>query len=717
MSVTTKNLCEILHQHPNSELSIKSCIDHIENVYARKISKKHLHTIKVKLQTLDKATQRALNKLTVKHRTITRALQHIPNGDGNFPIDDEMFEPIKLPIPSTSTEQFNDTDDHEVSVPKLIGRPKINEFSEMGDRLQRKFVQEAVKRVIETGPEASQVIAKKVMKLATDHVIDPITLNEQKKPQEISEENALALIIHQNLSVENYNAIRKIAKNHGANIFPSYYKVKILKKNLEPKNLIVTDKKATIPMKDLCENTSEGLIESEAKNINDILTHHNLDQVEFPLPASLICMWGMDGTTGQSIYNQADSEGNAVDDHSLFVASMTPLKLVVYDASNTEIILWENSRSGSYVWNRCISMEHAKETDAYTKNTYDSIQKEINELENHLIALNDTISFDVSYQFYLTMVDGKVAKVLSKTKSYQRCQCCLALPTEMNVLSNLLDGEFAITNQFPHTIGTLHTIINVVSMFYNIACRKEIKKWQVRGDKDKIQLRKNVAFYKERIFKATGVKYDEPRQGGSGTSSTGGACRKMLENPKKLAEVLELNEDFVCRVAVLLKVISCKTPINSKKFGEYCTEVYKRYIELYDWYYMPVTLHKLLAHGAEIIDSLPLSLGMMTEEGAESRNKYYRRYREFHARKTSREANMRDVMVRSQISSHPRIASKLIEKERKSTIDLPIEVRELLIEDLVQNHEDNHEQNLNDHNIFDFLEGFDEPFTNVDEEM
>ena len=36
---------------------------------------------------------------------------------------------------------------------------------------------------------------------------------------------------------------------------------------------------------------------------------------------------------------------------------------------------------------------------------------------------------------------------------------------------------------------------------------------------------------------------------------------------------------------------------------------------------MPVSVHKILVHGAAVIDPLPLPLGMLSEEAQEARNK------------------------------------------------------------------------------------------------
>jgi hypothetical protein len=83
---------------------------------------------------------------------------------------------------------------------------------------------------------------------------------------------------------------------------------------------------------------------------------------------------------------------------------------------------------------------------------------------------------------------------------------------------------------------------------------------------------------------------------------------------------------------------------------------------------MPVTLHKILIHGEEIIKNSRLPLGMLSEQAGESRNKLYRRYRETHARKTSRKHNLIDVFNRSMDSSDPILSQYSLKTRQKNLL-------------------------------------------------
>lgn len=114
---------------------------------------------------------------------------------------------------------------------------------------------------------------------------------------------------------------------------------------------------------------------------------------------------------------------------------------------------------------------------------------------------------------------------------------------------------------------------------------------------------------------------------------------------------------------------------------------------------MSASLHRVLVHGADIIKALPLPPGVMSEEGAEARNKFYKRDRLKHARKISREANLHDLMCRQLISSDPIITQVDIERRLKSrkNFKLPIEVEEMLV------NKDNENFNIEETTFDEFM--------------
>lgn len=126
--------------------------------------------------------------------------------------------------------------------------------------------------------------------------------------------------------------------------------------------------------------------------------------------------------------------------------------------------------------------------------------------------------------------------------------------------------------------------------------------------------------------------------------------------------------------------MTCGKKINSCKFDAYALETAKIYVDLYPWYYMPSSVHKILVHGGKVIKSALLPIGQLTEEAQEARNKDFKRFREYNTRKCNRGATNADIIHKLLISSDPFIGSIRQNKNwktKESIIDK--EAQDLLI--------------------------------------
>ncbi len=121
-------------------------------------------------------------------------------------------------------------------------------------------------------------------------------------------------------------------------------------------------------------------------------------------------------------------------------------------------------------------------------------------------------------------------------------------------------------------------------------------------------------------------------------------------------------------------------PLKSEDFGNRCNELAERYVATYNWYYMPVTIHKLLVHGKDIIEASTLPLGMLSEQAGESQNKMYKRYRQHHSRKDTRIHTLEDMFNRCLDASDPRICQYKLDNSVRRTkkLALPPAVKALL---------------------------------------
>jgi hypothetical protein len=128
-----------------------------------------------------------------------------------------------------------------------------------------------------------------------------------------------------------------------------------------------------------------------------------------------------------------------------------------------------------------------------------------------------------------------------------------------------------------------------------------------------------------------------------------------------------LDENLIYRFSVILQTVASGEQINITSFRNFAKDTANCYVDLYGWYNMPPTVHKLLIHGADIIENAVLPIGQLSEEAQEARNKDIKRFRECHSRKCSRMCTIEDIFNMLLISSDPFISSlrKINKKRRK----------------------------------------------------
>jgi hypothetical protein len=164
-----------------------------------------------------------------------------------------------------------------------------------------------------------------------------------------------------------------------------------------------------------------------------------------------------------------------------------------------------------------------------------------------------------------------------------------------------------------------------------------------------------------------GLIVDQPNQG-SGSTNDGNTARRFFEKSLISASITGFDLAIIRRFHVTLQVISCGHDINVDIFREYNIETARKYVELYPWFPMSPTVHKILIHGPEIVSSVLLPIGQLSEEAQESCNKFIKKYRVDNARKCSRTSNIEDVFKRLLVVSDPLISNhrKLPQKKIRS---------------------------------------------------
>lgn len=456
--------------------------------------------------------------------------------------------------------------------------------------------------------------------------------------------------------------MRMQVKERGADLYPNYHRILEAKKRCYPENMNITDKSAEVPLQSLLDHTTMRILEI-SHSILTVIDKSLLENVE------LIVKWGFDGTSEQSQYKQR-AEFN---DSDLFITWLVPLQLQTVSQEHP-IILWKNSRPSSVRFCRPVHFQFIKETKEVIKTEREYIERQISQLTPLMIT--NPVKVTVKYRLTLTMADGKVWNALTDNSS-QVCYICKVTPKDMNKL-DLVCNRFLDKATLAFGISPLHCWIRCFECLLHISYRIDIKKWRIfnKTDKEKVKNRKEIIQLKFRT--QMGLIVDIPKQG-SGTTNDGNTARRFFENPGIVSTITNIDENVIRRFGIILKTISCGFSINQEKFNIYCYETAKLYVHFYNWYPMPASVHKLLVHGAAIISTAILPIGLLSEEAQEARNKDCKYIREHNTRKCSRVATNEDLFGSLLISSDPLITS-LRHEPSKKTGTIPSEVIKLLLE-------------------------------------
>lgn len=205
-------------------------------------------------------------------------------------------------------------------------------------------------------------------------------------------------------------------------------------------------------------------------------------------------------------------------------------------------------------------------------------------------------------------------------------------------------------------MSSLHCWIRFFECLLHIAYRLPLKCWQVRGD-DKKQIFQATKTRIQSEFKTKlGLVVDRPKPG-YGSTNDGNTARRFFSNPDVSAEITGISKQLIVNFSIILRVIASGLSINTTTFSTLLNSTKQIYLDLYSWYYMPSSVHKVLVHGCNIIEFFDLPIGQLSEEALEARHKEIRKIRLYNARKSSRVSNNMDVIKKLVLTSDPELAN------------------------------------------------------------
>lgn len=536
-------------------------------------------------------------------------------------------------------------------------RSKRRKTKELRDSLSSEELAYATQMSLRSSGKvhAAQVVRNAILTSPT-RASKYISAYKSENEKTLSADEALSVMVENKFSKQTYQRIRNIAKENKCKLYPSYNNVVKAKKHCYPphSSITITESSAAVKLQALLNHTVDRILFLQ-RDVIATLTPDNVRNLK------LYCKWGCDGSSGQSLYKQKFTE-DGQSDESVFFTSLVPLQLT--DVNET-VIVWKNPRPSSPRFCRPIRLQFMQENVESTVEVVNDTNEQIELLVPFTTQMHG-MSISVKFNMAFTMIDGKVCNAVSGTTSSQRCFLCGATSKYFNDIDYVLTKKVNEKNlQFG--MSTLHAWIRFFECCLHLSYKLGIKKWQARTVEEKNLTEERKLVIQKGFRLQLGLVVDRPKPG-YGSSNDGNTARRFFEHSTTSATITGVDESLIHRFHVILQALSSGYNINSDNFREYSLETARKFVDLYPWYYMPTSIHKLLIHGPEIIAYALLPIGQLSEEAQEARNKDIKRFREGFSRKCSREATMQDVFNRLLITSDPYISSvrKLQQKPLKS---------------------------------------------------
>lgn len=558
---------------------------------------------------------------------------------------------------------------------KKAGRP-TKEFKELSDQAKRRKTKDLREKI----PSEELTYAAQMSQRAAGHgdaakVMKDITLTPTRakkyRTRYSSTENqvkkhtpsqALAIFVEADLTRKQYEVIHSANKN----IYPCYSLIKKAKKDCYPReeSMRVTETCAEINLQDLLDHTSARL----CMYLDEVLDSLNEEEIS---SLELLSKWGCDGSQQQQFKQKF---GNTIDsDSSIFQSSFVPLRLFCNIGDKNKII-WQNPVPSSARYCRPIRIRFVHETKDITNEEMSYIENQIKNLKISELPRANGAILKIKHTLAFTMIDAKVCNAATNTLSTMKCYICGQTSLDFN---NLIKKNIVNPDTLKFGLSTLHARIRFFESLLHLSYKIPIRKWQARTQEHKNIVADRKKKIQEAFKEEMGLLVDIPKAGFENTND-GNTSRRFFSNPETSSRITGIDINLIKKCSVLLETLSSGLKIDTKKFESFAEQTAKLYVDLYGWHPMSPTMHKILRHGATVIDHAILPIGQLSEEAAEARNKHFRLYRQNFSRKFSREECNKDVLNRLLLTSDPFLSSNR-QRQRKKSKPFSVEAIELLL--------------------------------------
>ena len=525
---------------------------------------------------------------------------------------------------------------------------------------------------------------------------DEIVVKKKRSlSKDILKDDACALMLNLNLSVNQYELLRLYLSPHGISI-PTKNEVSEYKKTLLPDDSLIKKEntKTSIPLKTAVANTVEAILN------NTLEQSANIKEVEVTGKV------GADGSGAHQVRHQI-AEGVTNDDSSknYLGAFWTPLTIKVDGEFS-----FENKFRNSLFMSRPVFLTREKENRESIKEHFKPVINEANELETSQqiqIKLHGSITtIKLKVHTEVSMIDGKMADLI-QGDSGSPCHYCKATTAQINDVSTILQG-FTIEKTVeemkstfnavqtgelhyddPQRAGQCHEPLNFQNLkFFAILhsklrsldhCQKlyyylvagQTHSWTLNANaKRAVDAAKKEAV--QHIRQTCGFLMDMPTANG-GNTNTGTLAQKFFapQYRQRICSLINNSRDrenfaqllqYFNKIITVTQSVDVSKSINAEKLEYLGKDLMLHHKRCFSFAMIPPSVHQMCAHSHELVQLAGgKPIGVYSEQGIEAWNKMIRAYKSgpaARARQMNVSINIYDIFIRMFLVSHPTMFNK-----------------------------------------------------------
>ena len=123
-----------------------------------------------------------------------------------------------------------------------------------------------------------------------------------------------------------------------------------------------------------------------------------------------------------------------------------------------------------------------------------------------------------------------------------------------------------------------------------------------------------------------------------------------------MSQITGVDITICTNLSYMIRAINTGYKINTERFKKIGRETAERHVQLYNWFKIPVSMHRLWFHVPDIVDALhPVTIGQSSKEGLESSHKWIIKALNNHCRQDSYEKMTLDIGHNRLINTDPAV--------------------------------------------------------------